>query len=207
MLPTRLGVFGGSFDPVHLGHLLLAELCCESLRLDTVKFVVANVSPLKTGLQLASNRDRIEMLKLAIGGNPRFELDTREIDRGGVSYTIDTIRSIAVEAPGADLYFLMGADVLADLDRWREPREIFRLATPCVIARGGLGEPDWQRLAAYVDPSRLGDIKRSKVIVPQLEISSSEIKSRIRSGRSIRYQTPESVENYIRDQNLYQDEK
>jgi len=94
---ARIGIFGGSFDPIHIGHLLLAELCCESLELDQVRFLVANVSPFKTDKQPANNKDRAAMVKLAIRGNPKFEIDTREIDRGGVSYTIDSVRSIVAE--------------------------------------------------------------------------------------------------------------
>ena len=115
----RIGIFGGSFDPIHIGHLLLAELCAESLELDQVRFLIANVSPFKTDNQPASNRVRTEMVKLAIGGNPKFEIDTREIDRGGVSYTIDSVRSIAAENRNSKLSLLLGADALIDLANCR----------------------------------------------------------------------------------------
>ena len=199
----RIGIFGGSFDPVHNGHLLLAELCCESLGLDQVRFLIANVSPFKTDKMPASNKDRTEMVKLAIGGNPRFEIDTREIDRGGVSYTIDSVRSISEENPGASMFLLMGADALTDIAKWKEPAELFRLVTPCVIARGGVGEPQWDVLQPYVDAKRLREIEEAKVSTPQIEISSLDLRKRSMLGRSIRYQVPRSVEMYIQAQQLY----
>jgi nicotinate-nucleotide adenylyltransferase len=202
-MQKRIGLFGGSFDPIHMGHLLLAELCREALSLDKVLFIVANISPLKMDRHSASNRDRLEMVKLATNGNPRFEVEACEIERGGVSYSVDTTRWMAQKMPGSELYFLMGADVLEDLERWREPRELFRISTPAVIARAGFGEPDWERLSPYVDAEKLLEIKNAKVGVPLLEISSSDLKSRIRNGKSIRYQTPASVEVYIREQHLY----
>lgn len=200
---TRIGIFGGSFDPIHIGHLLLAELCCESLELDQVRFLVANVSPFKTDTQPANNKDRAEMVKLAIGGNPKFEIDTREIDRGGVSYTIDSVRSIEAEFLNSKLFLLMGADAIQDIAKWREPRELFELATPCVISRGGVGEPQWEVLRPYIDALRLSEIMKAKVIAPQIEVSSYDLRERIKQGKSVRYQIPSAVETFIREQRLY----
>lgn len=202
---TRIGIFGGSFDPIHIGHLLLAELCCESLQLDQVRFLIANVSPFKTDKQPASNKDRIEMVLLAIAGNPKFEIDTREIDRGGVSYTIDSIRSIATEMPSSELFLLMGADALADIAKWREPSELLRLATPSVISRGGVGAPPWDVLRPFVDPTRLIAISKSQQMVPQIEISSNNLRERCVRGKSIRYQVPLAVEMFIRERQLYRE--
>ena len=200
---TRIGIFGGSFDPIHIGHLLLAELCCESLELDQVRFLVANVSPFKTDTQPANKKDRAEMVKLAIGGNPKFEIDTREIDRGGVSYTIDSVRSIEAEFLNSKLFLLMGADAIQDIAKWREPRELFELATPCVISRGGVGEPQWEVLRPYIDALRLSEIMKAKVIAPQIEVSSYDLRERIKQGKSVRYQIPSAVETFIREQRLY----
>jgi nicotinate-nucleotide adenylyltransferase len=200
---NRIGIFGGSFDPIHNGHLLLAELCRESLSLDKVYFLLASVSPFKIDKQPASNKDRTEMLRLAIGGNSNFEMDLREIERGGVSYTIDSVRSIASENFGADLFLLMGADAIVEVSKWREPAELFRLVTPCVIARGGVGEPKWAALEAYVEPDRLEEIIRSKVVGPQIEISSFDLRQRIQQGKSIRYQVPAAVEVYLKEHSLY----
>ena len=200
---TRIGIFGGSFDPIHNGHLLLAELCCESLGLDQVCFLIANISPLKTDSKPASNKDRTEMVKLEIGGNPKFAIDMREIDRGGVSYTIDSVRSIAKENPKSSLFLLMGADALADIAKWREPAELFRLVTPTVISRGGVGEPQWDVLKPYFEPTRLMEIEKAKVAAPQVEISSFDLRKRVMQGKSIRYQVPRSVEIFIQEQQLY----
>ena len=202
---TRIGIFGGSFDPIHFGHLLLAELCCESFQLDQIRFLVANVSPFKTDQQPASDKDRIEMVMLAIGGNPKFEIDTREIDRGGVSYTIDSVRSISAELPGSKLFLLMGSDALADIAKWREPSELFRLVTPSVISRGGVGDPPWNVLEPYIDPIRMMEILKSKVTAPQIEISSRDLRERCRRGKSIRYQVPSAVEMFIRERGLYRE--
>ena len=200
---TRIGIFGGSFDPIHVGHLLLAELCAESLELDQVRFLIANVSPFKTDNQPASNKERTEMVKLAIGGNPKFELDTREIDRGGVSYTIDSVRSIVAENRDSKLFLLMGADAIIDIAKWREPSELFKLVTPCVISRGGVGEPQWDVLEPFIDATRLAEIVKAKVIAPQVEISSHDLRERVKRGKSIRYQVPSAVELYIRENQLY----
>ena len=200
---TRIGIFGGSFDPIHNGHLLLAELCRESMELDHVRFLIANLSPLKTGSAPAKNKDRTEMIQLAIGGNPKFRIDTREMDRGGISYTIDSVRSIAAESPGSELFLLMGADTLADISKWRDPLELFRLVTPIVISRGGFGEPNWDALKPYVDSIRLNEIIEAKVTAPQIEISSYDLRDRVRRGKSIRYQIPPAVELFIREHQLY----
>ena len=200
---TRIGIFGGSFDPIHYGHLLLAELCRESMELDHVRFLIANLSPLKTGSAPAKNKDRTEMIQLAIGGNPKFRIDTREMDRGGISYTIDSVRSIAAESPGSELFLLMGADTLADISKWRDPLELFRLVTPIVISRGGVGEPNWDALKPYVDSIRLNEIIKAKVTAPQIEISSYDLRDRVRRGKSIRYQTPPAVEMFIREHQLF----
>lgn len=207
-MSQRIGVFGGSFDPIHYGHLMLAELCRETLQLDQVRFVVANISPLKTGRKMASNRDRVEMVRLAIGGNPYFQLDTREIDRGGVSYTLDTVRSIHEEwtqagLAKAELFLLMGADVLADISKWHEPRLLFQGVLPCVISRGGFGSPDWNQLTPFMSEERIAAAKSLAVVAPQVDISSTDLRSRLSQGKSIRYQTPPAVEAYLREQMVY----
>ncbi|HUP79489.1 MAG TPA: nicotinate-nucleotide adenylyltransferase [Pirellula sp.] len=199
----RIGIFGGSFDPIHIGHLLVAELCAESLELDQVRFLIANVSPFKTDNQPASNKVRTDMVKLAIGGNPKFEIDTREIDRGGVSYTIDSVRSIVVENRDSKLYLLMGSDAIIDIAKWREPIELFKLVSPCVVSRGGVGEPQWVVLEPFIDAVRLGEAIKSKVIAPQVEVSSSDLRERVKRGKSIRYQVSPAVELFIRENGLY----
>ena len=146
----RLGIFGGSFDPVHFGHLLLAECCREERRLDQVWFVPAAVPPHKRPGAVASASQRVEMLRLAIGGHEAFHVSTLEVDRGGVSYTVDTLEAVRHEQPAAELFFLMGADSLADLPTWREPARICELASPIVVGRGGTPAPDYSVLAPLI---------------------------------------------------------
>ncbi|RIK72685.1 MAG: nicotinate (nicotinamide) nucleotide adenylyltransferase [Planctomycetota bacterium] len=199
----RLGIFGGTFDPVHYGHLLLAEWCRESCALDEVRFVPAAVAPHKTHQTAAGPAARVEMLKLAIGGHPAFVVSTIEIDRGGVSYTVDTLAEIRSRRPDAALFLLMGSDSLADLVNWREPARICELATPVVVHRGGTPPPEFGPLAAVVTPERLAMIAKLVVDMPQVELSSREIRRRAAEGKSIRYQTPRAVETYIETHALY----
>ena len=200
----RIGIFGGSFDPVHYGHLILAELCCEAANLDEVRLVPAAVPPHKQGQGRASAENRIAMLKLAIGGNPKLNVWDEEIRRGGISYTVDTLRSLNKEHDGkADLFFLMGADSLFDLPNWREPAEICRLASIVVVDRPGSRAVDFSILEDLVDAERLEEFRELAVEIPQIDISSSRLRERIQAGKSIRYQTPRPVEAFITSADLY----
>lgn len=199
----RIGIYGGSFDPIHIGHLLVAEMVREQVGLDKILFIPAFQSPLKLDYPPIGGRSRLEMLQLAIGGNPYFEVDDRELIRGGTSYTIDTLRELHSEKPDAEWFLLMGADSLVDLVRWKEPESLCRLAVPIVVARGGLPPPDLDSLRQFVDTNRMAMIERYVVNMPQLEISSRDLRNRILNQRSIRYQVPSSVEAYIRANELY----
>jgi nicotinate-nucleotide adenylyltransferase len=208
LFPTvfmRLGIFGGSFDPVHCGHLLLAESCREQCRLDAVWFVPAAVPPHKQERKLSSDADRVEMLKLAIGGNEAFSVSTWEIDRGGVSYTVDTLQQLHDEDPARELFLLMGADSLADLPTWREPARICSLAIPVVVRRNGSPEPDDSGLAKLMPPERLAVARKHFVETPLIDLRATEIRSRVAAGQSIRYRTPRAVEKYIETHGLYRD--
>ena len=199
----RLGIFGGSFDPVHYGHLLLAECCREERRLDEVWFLPAAAPPHKLSAILAPPKARIEMLELATAGNDAFRVSSLEIARGGVSYTVQTLRAISAEQPLAELFLLMGADSLRDLPTWREPAEILALAVPVVVRRAGSPTPDFTPLASLVSPDRLKTIEASQVEMPLTELSSTELRLRSGEGRSLRYRTPRAVEKYIETQGLY----
>ena len=131
----RLGLLGGSFDPVHYGHLLLAECCREQCRLDAVWFLPAAVPPHKQDRELTPAPQRIEMLELAIAGNPAFAVCRYEVDRGGVNYTVDTLSHLRDEDPGRELFFLLGADMLLDLPHWRSAAQVCELAVPVVVRR------------------------------------------------------------------------
>lgn len=199
----RLGLFGGTFDPVHLGHLILAEFCREQCRLDEVWFVPAAEPPHKKRPDLTPPGQRVEMLRLAIGGHEAFSVCTREIERGGLSYTVDTLNAIAAEDAARQLFFLLGGDSLADLPHWREPARICELAVPVVVSRPGSPPPNYGALSALLTPQRLAEIRGHQVEMPQIGISSREIRRRVAAGLSIRYQTPRAVEKYIETAKLY----
>ncbi|MBI2825271.1 MAG: nicotinate-nucleotide adenylyltransferase [Planctomycetia bacterium] len=203
----RLGLLGGSFDPVHFGHLLLAECCREQRRLDEVWFLPAAVPPHKQGRELTPAGERIEMLELAIGGHEAFTVSRLEIDRGGVSYTVDTLAELRRDDPARELFFLLGADSLADLPRWKDPQRICELAMPVVVNRAGAAEADFSVLASLVSAERLAEIRRHQVEMPQIGLSASDIRRRVAAGQSIRYRTPRAVEKYIETHKLYRGEE
>ena len=201
----RLGVFGGTFDPVHYGHLLMAELCREHHRIDRLLFLPAATAPHKQGETHTPAEQRIEMLGLAIGGHQQFEISPLEVQRGGISYTVDTLAELKSQDPGGELFFLMGADSLEDLPRWKEPGKICELALPVVARRRGWPELDLGGIAGLVSPERLAAIRAAQLELPLIELSSSEIRKRISQGRGIRYQTPRAVEQFILANGLYRE--
>lgn len=199
----RIGLFGGSFDPVHRGHLLLAECCWRQAKLDRVDFMPTARQPLKPRGPAASETDRVEMLRLAIAGRPQLEISLVEIERGGVSYTVDTLRRLVQEEPAAEYFFLMGADSLAELPAWREPTEICRLATPLVVRRAGAEAPDFAALARLVTAEQLAAIRALEVEMPATPISSSEIRRLIVEGGEWRSLVPPGVAEYIEAHGIY----
>lgn len=202
----RLGIFGGSFDPIHYGHLLLAECCREQARLDQVHFVPALIPPHKQHQRRAEGTQRVEMLKLAIGGQAEFAISTKEIARGGVSYTVETLAELHRDRPDDELFLLIGADSLADLPTWREPGRICELAALLVVRRAGMPEPDWQLLTPLVNAECLARITREQIEMPPIGLSSRDIRHRVQAGQSIRYRTPRAVEMYIQTHSLYRSE-
>jgi nicotinate-nucleotide adenylyltransferase len=202
----RLGVFGGSFDPPHKGHLQLAAAALDQAQLDRVLLVPAARQPLKPEGPRASDSDRVEMLQLAIAEVPdpsQWEVSTLEIDRGGVSYTVETLAELQRCHPGAALFFLMGADSLAELPHWYEPRRILELATPLVVERPGHPAPDVGVLDSLVSASRRAEIGRCRVRMPAVDISSSQIRARIAEGGEWQSLVPRQVAHYIEAHGLY----
>jgi nicotinate-nucleotide adenylyltransferase len=187
----KIGLFGGSFDPVHLGHLLVARAAREELGLDRVMFVPAAQSPFKPGWPPAP-ADRLRLLRLALAGETGCRVDDLEIRRGGVSYTIDTLRHFAEEFSGAELFYLIGADQVAQLPQWREAGELARLAEFAVVPRPG-------EEAAKLPPPFRGRPLRG---VP-VAFSSSEIRSRVKAGLSITHLTPAAVAEAVARAKLY----
>lgn len=199
----RLGIFGGTFDPIHLGHLLLAESCREICRLERVIFLPAAVAPHKSGVACTPSEIRVEMLELAVAGNVHFEISRYETERGGVNYTVDTLRHFHQTYAGAEFFFLMGADMLRDLPNWRETAAVCSLATIVAVRRGGEPEPDFSCLDNVADRERIEIFRRTQVEMPALEISGTDIRRRTAAGRSIKYLVPAAVEQYILSQGIY----
>ena len=193
----RLGLFGGTFDPVHLGHLILAEQCREACGLDMVWFVVAGAPPHKKG-ERTSVSHRLEMVRIAIAGHPAFSVSEIESKRPGPHYSVETLEEVRREHPDDALFFLIGADSLVDLPTWREPDAIARMATIVVVNRPGID----------VDPVALPDFgldakPLQAVTIPSIAIASKDLRKRMGEGRSIRYMVPRGVQAYIEAQGLY----
>jgi len=187
----KIGLFGGSFDPVHLGHLLVARAAREEAGLDRLFFIPAAQSPLKPDLQPAPAADRLRWLRLALAGDATVEIDDQEIRRAGPSYSIDTVRAYGQKYPGAELFYLIGADQAGQLGLWREANELARLAQFLVVPRPGQAP----ELAA---PFR-GRVLRG---VP-LGVSSSEIRARLKAGLSVEHLTPPAVAEALANNRLY----
>ena len=199
----RIGIYGGSFDPIHHGHLILAEQCREQGQLDEVWFMPSALGPHKEAGAHATDRQRIEMIELALSGHAAFKLSKIEIERGGVSYTVDTLTQIRESNPDDELFLLMGDDSLESFGSWREPKRICELAIPVVVNRPGSGDVDLSVLKAYVDDDRFKRFESAAMQIPSIDVSSSVIRKKILNQQSIRYLTPRSVEKYIETQKLY----
>jgi nicotinate-nucleotide adenylyltransferase len=190
----RVGVFGGTFDPPHVGHVLTAGDACETLGLDKLIFVPAAGQPFKVNAPaMASPRDRLEMVRLAIGDDPRFEVSDIEIERGGLSYTVETLEAVALSKPGAKLFLIIGIDALDSFERWRSPERIRELATLAVLSRR-------DRSLAETEG---GDGSVVQVSSRRIDVSSTEIRRRLKEGKPITAFVAESVERYIATANLY----
>lgn len=187
-----IGLLGGSFDPIHHGHLIAAQLLRDALELSEIRFVPARLQPFKAGRHAATAEQRAAMVALAIGSEPGFVLERSELDRPGPSYTVDTLRGLRASQPGADLVLLIGADAAAEFPAWREAPQIPQLARVVVFGRGGMEPPSVPGLWRTVE-------------LPPIDISGSEIRRRVASGRSIRYWVPDAVAGYITDHGLYRD--
>ena len=194
-----LGVLGGTFDPPHYGHLALAESARVQLRLDLLLFVPAGQQPLKPDRPTTPPHHRVAMVEAAIADNPAFAVSRVDLYRPGPHYTVETLALLRQEYPGAELYFLMGGDSLADLLAWRDPARIVRQATLAVMPRPG-SQPDLEMLERAVPGLRERLIWLD---APHLGISASDLRRRARAGLSLRYLVPPSVEGYIRQHRLY----
>jgi nicotinate-nucleotide adenylyltransferase len=199
----RVGVFGGTFDPVHFGHLILAEQCREQGRLDEIWFVPAARPPHKVEGELTRFEQRAEMLALATAGHAAFRVLELEKDRPGPSYTVDTLAELHARKPGADLWLLVGSDTLTDIGSWHEKQRLTELAGLLVMARPGHEILPAERVRAELGLSPAEPLRMETVDVPLIDISSRDLRRRSATGRSIRYFLPRSIEMYIREKHLY----
>ena len=200
----RIGVLGGTFDPVHYGHLVIAEEVYATLALDEMVFVPTGQPPHKTREVITPAEHRLAMLELAIASNPHFTISRVDVDRPGPSYTVDTLRLLH-EQQGEEttIYFVIGADSLEYFLTWRDPAGILEQVTHLVAVR----RPGYNESEEYDDrlEARLPGIKQRLLVVeaPQFEISATDLRLRVAEGRPIKYQTPESVEQYIKEFGFY----
>jgi nicotinate-nucleotide adenylyltransferase len=187
------GIFGGSFDPVHIGHLVVARAARDRLGLDVVHLIPANRQPFKTQGHVASARDRLAMLQVAVAETAGLRADAREVERGGVSYTIDSLRELRAEFPEDALCLLVGADAARELPGWHEGAEIPRLARIGVLTRPGAAMADLPWTAELVE-------------VPAVPVSASDVRARLRRGESVAGLIPDAVAEYITTHELYRTE-
>jgi nicotinate-nucleotide adenylyltransferase len=193
----RIGVLGGTFDPIHVAHLLLAEQAAEQLVLDKVLLMPAGDPWRKADRSITPAVLRLEMVRRAVAGNDLFEVDDREIRRQGATYTVDTLRELRAELDeDDDLFLLLGEDALADLPRWKTPEAFPEYATIVVAPREGAELPE----SLAFDPTCI-----ERIEMPYMDVSSTDLRSRARSGRSLRYLVPEAVRVFIEDNGLYLD--
>lgn len=200
MSRPRVGVFGGTFDPIHIGHLAAADDAAAQLRLERVLFVPNHVPPHKRDRRVSAPADRVAMVELAIADNPRFELSLVEIERDGPSYTLDTMRVLREQLPDTELLFLAGCDALNDLHTWHEPATLLAEFDLAFLARPDPPSVTWETVHEQFP----GIEERIAIVsIPALEISGHAIRRRVRDGRPIRYYVPVDVERYIRVHRLY----
>ncbi|WP_232725406.1 nicotinate-nucleotide adenylyltransferase [Bacillus sp. FJAT-44742] len=191
-MAIKVGILGGTFDPPHHAHLMIAQEALTECGLDEVWFIPVNVPPHKQRSSTTSNRQRKEMIQLAINDNPFFKLSTIELERGGPSFTIDTIKQLKKENPSHEYYFIIGGDMAEQLDTWHEINALKKLVTFTVAAR-----PPYKSSPPFQEGILIME-------APQLDVSSTDIRLRVKMGKNIQYLVPDSVREYIKERGLYE---
>ena len=204
--PRRIGILGGTFDPPHLGHLLIAETARGALQLESVLFIPAGEPWLKAGQLVTPAYHRLRMVELAVADNPHFHVCDCETRRSGATYTVDTLRELRSAYPGdAELYFIVGSDVLCQFHRWKEPEAILALCRLAVIERPGNPADGTETLAERF-PAAVAGGAVVPVAGPRVDFSASELRRILAAGQSARYRIPDAVAQYIREHDLYRTE-
>jgi len=202
----RVGIYGGTFDPIHQGHLILAEQCREQGKLDQVWFVPAFRPPNKLEQNLSRFEQRVEMLSLAIAGNPAFRINELEKERPGLSFTVDTLGELQKRHPGYEFWLLVGSDTLADLPHWHDPIRVVALVGLMVMARPGTPVMTAAELADRLGLPADAPLRLHTAQTPLINISSRDLRHRVAEGRSVRYFLPRAVEVYVQEKRLYRGE-
>lgn len=200
-LTGATGVFGGTFDPIHLAHLAVAEAARDAFGLRRVLFIPAAQPPHKPGRDISPVEDRLAMVEAAVEGNPAFEISRLEIERSGPSYTVDTLTALCEAAPGDRLALILSAESYSEFGSWHEPRRILDLAALVVAPRVGYADADPDLIAR-----QFPEVRATVAFMdgPRIRLSASEIRQRAADGRSVRYLVPDAVAAYIGDHDLYQ---
>ena len=201
MTSRRIGILGGTFDPIHHGHLVVGENCFDRLGLNHLLFVPAGDPPHKRGRAISPADARVAMIERAIADNPHFRLSRVDVDRPGTSYSVDMVRTLHLEfGPATDFLFIIGTDSLLDLSSWRDPASLLELCQVVAVNRPGYAPVDLAQLDRIVPNARERIIRLD---VPLFDVAASDIRARVAKGRSIRYLVPEAVREYIADNGLY----
>jgi nicotinate-nucleotide adenylyltransferase len=200
----KIGILGGTFDPIHVGHLIIAETVRDEMGLDTVLFVPAATPPHKRGHAISDAADRLEMVRLAVENNPAFDVSDIEIRRGGVSYSIETVKDLeAAMGPGTEFFFIIGADTVPELATWKDIDELVQRCTFVVAARPGFRIEELLGTDLGLTPETSHRVLTHFVDAIRVDLASTELRARLAEGTSIRYLVPEPVQDYIQAKGLY----
>lgn len=200
-MKKRIGIMGGTFNPIHMGHLILAEEAYQQMKLEKVFFMPSKQPPHKPNMIIAPQLHRKNMVSLAIKGNPHFELSTIELEREGVTYTADTLEILTSQNPEIQYYFIIGADSLFQLESWREPEKIMKLSSLLAASRYHLPEEELMAQIRYLTKEYSAQI--SLLYMPCIELSSEFLRNQLKEKREVRYYIPEAVSDYIKKNQLY----